>query len=324
MACGRAAMTAGQTPTKVASSLWPQDDHTALLVRAATTPAALTNASQLARISAEFLAAMAPMSAGAALLNVSPQFDFNGAAFLNVPSFTASNTAVAFVAEGAPVPVVAFSSSKAQLVVRKLAAIVVATEELLEASPAAEMLLRDVLLRSTALAIDSVLFDTNPADGTRPAGLRNGVAAIPATPTGSDLYTTMIKDLSNLISVVAPIGGQIALVASRDRVANMKLRAQHPNTWRDAAFLLLPSSSLPNDTVMAVAVDGLISATDAAPTIRVSRDSLVNLDTAPPAQPGAPSSSLWQTRSVGLQVRFVLDWATRAANVISWVAGVNW
>jgi hypothetical protein len=220
--------------------------------------------------------------------------------------------------------VVQFSSSKAQLVVRKLAAITVATEELLEASPAAEALLRDVLLRSSALAIDSILFDTNPADGTRPAGLRNGVAAIPATPTGSDTYSVMIKDLSNLIAVVAPIGGTIAFIASRDRVANMRLRAHSSDPWRDAAFMLLPSSSLPNDTVMAVAVDGLVSATDAAPTIRISRDSLVNLDTAPPAQPGAPSSSLWQTRSVGLQIRLVLDWATRAPNAPAWCQGVNW
>jgi hypothetical protein len=304
--------------------MWPQDDHTALLVRAATTPAALTNASQLARISAEFLAAMAPMSAGAALLDAAHQFDFNGAAFMNIPSFTATNTAVAYVSEGSPIPVVQFSSSKAQLVPRKLAAIVVATEELLEASPAAEMLLRDVLLRSTALAIDSVLFDTNPADSTRPAGLRNGIAATPSASAVGDEYSTMITDLTALTAIVAPVGGPIAFIASRDRVANMKLRAQHPDIWRDAAFMLLPSSSLPPDVVMAVAVDGLVSATDTAPTIRVSRDSLVNLDTAPPTQPGAPSSSLWQTRSVGLQVRFVLDWATRAPNVVAWTQGVKW
>jgi hypothetical protein len=287
-------------------------------------PTALTNASQLARISAEFLAAMAPMSAGAALLNASPQFEFDGAAFLNIPSFAASNTAVAFVAEGSPIPVVQFSSSKAQLVPRKLASITIATEELLEASPAAEMLLRDVLLRSTALAIDSVLFDTNPADGTRPAGLRNGVAVTPSVTGTGDDYTNMIQDLSALIAAVASVGGPIAFIASRDRVANMRLRAHNPEVWQDAAFMLLPSSSLPADVVMAVAVNGVVSATDAAPAIRTSKDTLVNLDTAPPSQPGAPSTSLWQTRSVALQTRLVLDFAVRASNAVAWTDNVKW
>jgi hypothetical protein len=62
MAFGRAAMGVRQTPSQIASSLWPNDDHTALLIRAVTMPTALTNAAQLARISAEFLAAMAPLA----------------------------------------------------------------------------------------------------------------------------------------------------------------------------------------------------------------------------------------------------------------------
>jgi hypothetical protein len=233
MAFGCSALSVRQSPSQIASATWPNDSHTQLLVRNAATPTALTNASQLARISAEFLQAMTPMSAGAALLSTSPQFDFDGAGFLNVPSLTANSAAGAFVAEGSPIPVVQFATSKGQLLPRKLASIIVATEELLAASPAAEMPLRDVLLRSTGLAIDQILLDANPADGTRPAGLRNGIAAIPATPTGSDIYSVMIKDLSNLIAVVAPIGGQIAFIASRDRVANMRLRAHNSDPWRD-------------------------------------------------------------------------------------------
>jgi hypothetical protein len=85
------------------------------------------------------------------------------------------------------------------------------------------------LTRSVGLSLDHVLFDANPGDAVRSAGLRNGLAASPASTSG-DPFNAMIADLTSLAAQVAPVGGPIYFVASPDRVINLKMRAHHELT----------------------------------------------------------------------------------------------
>jgi hypothetical protein len=310
--------------------LWPDDDTAHLITRASLPPSALASTNALARIAYDFVSAMAPMSAGAALLDAALQFFFERAAYLSVPSFTANASTVAFVGEGTPIPVVQFVAGAVHLQPKKLATITVLTEEMLEASQAAETLVRDVLLRSTALALDTILFDANPADSVRPAGLLNGVTALPASSVVGDPFDAMIKDLSALAAAVSSVGGPICFIASRDRAANMRIRVHYPEFWNEGSFQLLASASVPADVIIAVALDGLVSATDALPQIRASRDATVNMAT--PAlpivdgggTPAEPTTSLWQTRCVSLILKFTVDWGLRSPTAVAWIEKVNW
>src|SRR5262249_19088055 len=155
------------------------DAAAAYLVRAASSPATLASTTALTRtIIADFLAALGPQSAGAQLLERGLQLSFDGNAAISLPSFVADQNSVAFVQEGAPIPVRQFAipTPVPQLVPRKMALITSLTNEML-ASSNAEAFVRDVLLRNAALGLDKFLFDSTAGDAVRPAGLRYNIAA---------------------------------------------------------------------------------------------------------------------------------------------------
>src|SRR5262249_13548600 len=115
------------------------DTAAGYLVRAASTPASLTSGSAITRtIIADFLAALGPASAGAQLLERGLQFSFDGNAAISLPGFVADTNSVAFVQEGAPIPVRQFavSTPAPQLVPRKMAVMSSLTNEMLASSNA--------------------------------------------------------------------------------------------------------------------------------------------------------------------------------------------
>jgi hypothetical protein len=208
-----------------------------------------------------------------------------------------------------------------------LASIVVLTEELLEASNA-EAMVRDVLLRSVGLATDAVLFDANAATAIRPAGLLNGVASIP--PTGQTGLEGMVQDMSKLAGIVAHVGGRIAFIMNPSRAVNVHLRSGYQlSEYRQVD--VLASAAIPDNEIVCVA-DGFVSATDDTPQIRASQNATINMETMPvaigtpgsPATVAAPTRSLVQTRSIGLHLKFGLDWALRSPNAVAWMTGVSW
>ncbi|MCA1552718.1 phage major capsid protein, partial [Bradyrhizobium sp. BRP19] len=62
--------------------------------------------------------------------------------------------------------------------------------------PAIEGLLRNAIQEDTAVSLDSVLLDTNPATTIRPAGILNGVAALPATAGGG--FNALVGDIKQV------------------------------------------------------------------------------------------------------------------------------
>jgi len=109
------------------------------------------------------------------------------------------------------------------LVARKLATIVTATGEMLESSNA-EALVTDALTRSVGLALDAASFDSAPAYEVRPAGLRHGVAALPAS-TNGDAHTAMVEEMVAVAGAVSVIGDPIVFVASLAGAVAMNLTA---------------------------------------------------------------------------------------------------
>ena len=301
---------------------WPNDTTASYLVRAATTPASLTNTTAITQtIIADFLAALGPQSAGVQLLERGLQLSFDEAAVISLPSFVADQNSVAFVQEGAPIPVrqFAITTPVPQLVPRKLALITSLTNEML-ASSHAEQFVRDLLLRNTALGLDKFLFDAQPADAARPAGLRYGIAALTAS-NATDLHEAAVEDITALLNAVSAVGNDIYLVASPARARIAQLRAQG-----GPLPPILGSAAINAADMIAVAADALASATDAAPEISASREAgSIHMDStageivSSPGVVAYPVASVFQTDRIALKLRFGADWVLRDSRAVAWL-----
>jgi hypothetical protein len=307
------------------------DDHTAwAIVRASSTPDSTTStASALVRqIIPEFFAALGPASAGAQLLGEGLQLSFGDAGTISLPALVADPTKVTFIAEGAPIPVAQYSIAAPKVLKpQKLAAIVTLSREMIESSNA-EALVQDVLVRSTALGLDAILFDSNVGTTARPPGLRNGIPALAAS-TAPDATEAMLADITTLIASVGPVTSEPpVLITSWPRAIKANLRAPHTL----APLTVFGSSAVAANDVIAVAPNCLVSANGSdGPIIEEVRDTLLHMETVPlaiasgsPAVVATPTRSLWQTDAVGLKLRLGITWALRDARGLAWLTASNW
>jgi hypothetical protein len=158
----------------------------------------------------------------------------------------------------------------------KIKVMVMATWELLSNS-AAKDLLKAMLIESTGPALDRVLlFSAAAATANRPAGLLNGIPPFPST-------GNLTNDLIAVLAAIAPVAGngQIAIVASPDRATAVNLLPMalpHP---------ILVSASLPSGTLIALAVNALVSAVEGAPRIEAAAWAAVHAEEVPATDIGA-------------------------------------
>jgi hypothetical protein len=297
-----------------------------LVLRAASEPPASLagSAGVLGRsIVEDLIAVIGQIGAGARLLQAGHQFVFDSAAQLLVPALQATAGLVSFVAETSPIPVHDLVSSPVALVPRKLATIATLTREMIESSNA-EAFVTSALAQSVGLALDTVLFDANPATAIRPAGLRYNIAAH-APSAATDAHTAMIQDMVALAGAVAVVGSPIVFVASPARAVTMQLWAFSP-----LEYAVYASPALAPNDLLAIAANGLASAVDAVPEVEASKVSTLHMeDTAPlPLVSGgvaaSPQRSLWQTDTIGIKIRFNADWSLRDSRALSWTTVTGW
>jgi hypothetical protein len=314
VALGMNALDPSTLPGDYARRTWPGDRDLPLVLRAAVSPASIANTPALATVAAAFLQALVPQSAGADLLQRGLGLQFDGAASISVPSIAVP--AADFVGEGQPIPTTQGPTSPgARLERHKLAVIATATSEMLR-SPSAEQLIRQVLVESTGPALDRALFSVNPAGPDRPAGLLFGIAPLPPT-------VSLVDNLVAVVSAVAPVaanGGTAIVCAPVQSVAiNLLLPRQPP-------FAVLTSATLAPGTLIAVALNALVSAVEGPPQIDGSRDAVVHQETAPRQDIGGgvmatPLHSMFQSDSISLRLRWPLCWGLRSPQGVAWIQG---
>ena len=93
---------------------WLRDREFEQVLRTASSPIASTTAPDISIVSVQFLRALVPYAAGAALLASGQQVSFNNAGSLTFPSLTAPSGMPTFVGEGAPIPSWNLTSSAGQ------------------------------------------------------------------------------------------------------------------------------------------------------------------------------------------------------------------
>jgi hypothetical protein len=312
------------TPADIARRTW-NDRSVDLVLRAAVSPASLSNTPVLATVAVAYLESLVPQSAGADLLGRCIGLNFAGAAQINVPAI-ATPTAD-FVGEGQPIPVTtAPTSAGPTLLPYKLAVITTLTHEMMT-NTNAERLIRQALLESAGPALDKQLFGTTAAVANeRPAGLLNGISALTAS-SGTDKAQALVDDLQTLATAVAPVAGNspIVLVAAPAQAVALRLRLPQPVDWP-----VLTSTALAAKTVIAIATNAVVSAVEGSPMIDASGAVELVRDTAPTSIDDAETApmqyvgSLYQTDQVALRLRWPIGWALRTSSGLAYMTNVAW
>jgi hypothetical protein len=250
-----------------------------------------------------------------------------------------------------PIPVRQGAFASQTLTPKKMAVITTWSREMDEHStPAIEGLLRQAILEDTAIALDTVLLDTNAATTIRPAGLRSyqsGITASALSGAGSG-YSNFIADYAALFGQLLTLtAGNVrdpVMICNPIQTLNLSLQ-QPPNAAApllpfiamiDAGRLLkadlIESTTVPAGTVVMVDAADFTTAGAEGPRLEISDQATLHMeDTTPadivggasPGTPAYPVKSMWQTDSLALRLILLMNWIMRRP-VSSWMTGVVW
>jgi hypothetical protein len=270
----------------------------------------------------DFVASLTGQSAAASLFREALQLSFGRSGQINVPTLLGDSSLAAFVAEGYPIPVVQpLVQPLVMLRPYKLATIIVMTVEMVNSSNI-EALMYDALKRAISLALDGVLFDSNDADASRPRGLRYNIAPLTAS-TAPDVTNALLNDVETLHTAIEAVTPKDPVyIASPTRALMAELRSPHS---LDPLKLFGSTAMHLSHDVIAIAAPAVAVAYGDTPEITASRESALQMDTAPVSEALAGiTRSTWQADLVAIKVRLPVSWALRSSVGCAWLTAVNW
>jgi HK97 family phage prohead protease len=319
--------------------------------KAASAPAMTTvvgwAAELVQQIVVDFMATLTPKSVFPRLSGAGLSLTFGRNGKIIIPTRSRTPTiAGSFVGEGLPIPVRQGAFTSQTLTPKKMAVITTWTKELDEHSvPAIEGLMRDAIQVDTAVSLDAVLLDTNPATVVRPPGILNAVSGL--TPTAGGGFNALVGDIKQLTNALlaGTLGNirnpvwlmnpaqvnSIGLVAApgagvfpfRDEIARGTL----------GGWPVIDSGTVPINTVIVVDAADFVSVSGDAPRFEISDQATLHMeDTSPtdistsgtPAVVAYPAKSMFQTDMLALRLILPVNWCLRRTGVVAWVAGVTW
>jgi hypothetical protein len=309
--------------------MFGDDVPTDIILRAAADPASITNATWAGALAAQAvddaIAAIAVLSAGAALIARGTKVSFDGYASIRIPGRVFDpNNAGAWVGEGQPIPARNLAVTGAVLSPRKLAVIATLTREVADSSNV-EAVARAAISESTAVALDAAMFSADPDDGVKPAGLLHGVTAITATAGGG--ATALAGDVGNLLAALAGNGAGVApvFVAAPQQAGAIRI-------WAGAKFdyPVSASAALAKGTVIAIEASALASAFSPVPEFSSCIQGVLHEDTVPlhivdgSGTPAQGVRSLWQTDVIALRMVLRASYGMRGTGLVQMIQNVTW
>lgn len=340
------AFATNKSPEETLTRLYPDDEATGIVVKAAVAPATTTQSGWAAELvntaMTDFLETLRPLSIYPALADAGGgrlAFGPNQGA-IKIPSRAATpSIGGSFVGEGAPIPVRRLGLATTTLTPRKMGVISTFTREIARyATPAIEGILRQEILADTALTIDSLLLDAVAADAVRPAGLLNGVTPITATAGGG--YEAILSDLRALRAPfnAANAGTDLVLILNPEQSEGFALTPGADGTlgWADALlqrYRVLVSTAVPAGQVIMLRAADFVTAAGDVPEFEMSNEATLHLeDTTPlqigttgsPATVAAPTRSLFQTATIAIRMLLDISWAMRRPGMVQTITGVSW
>jgi HK97 family phage prohead protease/HK97 family phage major capsid protein len=320
------------------------------VAKAATAPAITTvvgwAAELVQTIYADFQELLMPKSVFPRLSNLGLSLQFGRAGKVSIPTRSRTPTvAGSFVGEGQPIPVRQAAFTAQILTPKKMAVITSWTREMNDQSvPAIEGLLRNAIQEDTAVALDSVLLDANPATVVRPPGILNNV--VPLTPTAGGGFAALVGDIKQLTgALLTATQGHIRSMTwlmNPQQVLSIGLTAapgvgafpfkDEISQGRLMSYPVIDSATVPMGTVIVLDAADFVTVGGEAPRFEISDQATLHYDDTTPLQistvgspnvVAAPVRSLWQTDSLALRLILQMNWALRRPTVAT-VSGVTW
>jgi len=340
---------------EIRRTIYGDDEPTRAIVdwaqRAASSVATTTQvgwaAELVQQIVVAFMETLMPKSVFPRLSGAGLSLSFGRNGKIVIPTRSRTPTiAGSFVGEGLPIPVRQGAFTSQTLTPKKMAVITTWTREIDEHSvPAIEGLLRNAIGEDTAISLDAVLLDANPATLVRPAGILNGVAGL--TPTAGGGFNAAVGDIKALTgALLTGTAGNIrspVYLMNPQQLSSLGLIAMpgagvFPFRAEVAAgnlggWSIIDAGTVPMGTVIALDAADFVSVSGDAPRFELSDQATLHMeDTAPtditttgtPPVAAFPVKSMWQTDSIALRLIMPVNWTIRRPGTVAWVAGVTW
>jgi HK97 family phage major capsid protein len=346
-----------QSPLQVLKQEYGDDEPTravlSVITKAAAIPADTVTSGWADKLVVtsiqDFFDALMPNSVYPPLAAKGGKFSFGRAGIVTMPTRSSTPTiAGSFVAQGAPIPVRQGAFASISFTPKKMGVISTMTRDIAEHStPAIDALIRQAIIEDTNVAIDSILLDATAADTTRPAGLRNGVAATTATAGGA--IAALIGDIRGLTSALITgtkgnLRSPVWIMNPGDVLAASLLQATAGGgefPFKDElsrgmlqGYPVIQSSNVASDLMLLVDAADFISVTGDTPRFDVSDQATLHMEDTTPLQiaTGAqgsgvlatPTRSLWQTDTIGIRMMLDINWGLRRTGVIAWTQTMTW
>lgn len=337
----------GMSVEQVLAERYPDDEHTAIVTRAAIAGATTTTGGWAAELvqtgQAEFVDSLMPnqIFPKLAAMGTSLTFGPNSGA-IKIPSRAATpSIGGSFVAEAAPIPVRRLGTTSITLYPHKVGGISVFSREIAQYSnPDIESLIRSAIVDDTQINIDALLLDAAAVSTTRPAGLTNGVSTLTATAGGG--YAAFLGDLNKLTApfYAANAGRKLALMinpAQRNQLMFAPGPSGAPFGWSTQftdMFTVIASTSVAAGAAYMVDAADFVSVTG-APEFDVSEVATIHMEDTTPLNiaTGAqgsgvlatPTQSMFQTAQIAIRMLANVNWAMRRTGMVQFIGtGVNW
>lgn len=317
----------GVTPDDVAKRMYPEDDVTPILLRAASTQATTTDATWAAPLThtavSDAVEEIVAMSAlGVLVKGGALKVDMGRNASVVVPGRIVDPTQAknCWVGEGQAVPVKQYSLAGGALHVHKIEVIVAVTREMSEASNI-EAILRTLLTEQAGLAIDAAVFSTDAASAARSAGILYNLTPIASVGAGFGIDSCG-QDLGQLAGDIGSRGGgrNIAFIAAPAQGVAIRFWSGEYST---TGLPVASSPVLAEGTVIGIEPPSF-AYSFGTPEFSVGKMAALQMDDAPAGPTmAAPFKSLWQIDAFGLKMTLWGDFAMRAPHV-AYMTDVPW
>lgn len=244
-------------------------------------------------------------------------------------------TTVGWVGEGKAKPVTAAAFNRVFLEWCKVGAISVLSQELIRFSnPAAEALVQANLVEATAQGIDATFLGSAAAvANVSPAGLLNGVKAVPAT--GTD-YESLRKDvralLAPFIAANYPMTSAVLVMSPARALAIGSMLTPlgvlaFPNLSMDGGTLMglkvITSNNVAGDVIDLFIQSEIFLSEDAGPQLDISTEASIIMDSAPDAATSTPVS-MFQNDLVAIKVGQFINWQKRRDLAAGQISGATY
>lgn len=294
-----------------------------ILIRGATAPLATGDGAHIGDAVASFMGSLAPMSAAARLMARGLPISLVSYSSVTVP-YRTGRAALAWVAEGAPIPVKSYAMGAAKIgPLRKIAGITVHSRELARSASVASIFER-LLREDVADSLDATVFGTAAASDIAPAGLLNGVT--PLSPASGGGLAAMEADLIALSAAITAAGAQSVMIVTTPQLA-ATLRIRKP----ELADMVWTAVGLPAGRVVAIDPEAFAFASGLV-EVEASKSATVHMETAPlaistagtPNAASAPTRSVYQVDLIATRLIFDVSFAMRAPGLVAVINGAVW